>query len=59
MSSVMSSASTKTIGLAIFNLQQGGDYNLAAAVSIILIIIIAIVLGIQKIFEEWYTKRGI
>ncbi len=40
MSSVMASADTKTIGLAIFNLQQAGDYSLAAAVS-------AVILGVM------------
>ena len=40
MSSVMASANTKTIGLAIFNLEQAGDYSLAAAVS-------AVILGVM------------
>lgn len=37
MSSVMASANTKTIGLTIFNLQQAGDYSLAAAVSAVIL----------------------
>lgn len=37
MSSVMASANTRTIGLTIFNLQQAGDYSLAAAVSVVIL----------------------
>ena len=37
MSSVMASAGTRTIGLTIFNLQQAGDYSLAAAVSAVIL----------------------
>lgn len=41
LSSIMSSYSTKTIGLAIFNLQQSGDYGLAAAFSSVILLFIA------------------
>ena len=37
MSSVMASTNTRTIGLLIFNLQQAGDYSLAAAVSAVIL----------------------
>lgn len=47
MSSVMASADTKTIGLAIFNLQQAGDYSLAAAVSAVILAALVVVYGLQ------------
>lgn len=53
MSSVMSSASTKTIGLAIFNLQQAGDYSLAAAVSAVILAVI-LLCGLVRLI---YTTR--
>ncbi len=40
LSSMLASAGTKTIGLTIFNYQQGGDYNLAAAMSVIVTILV-------------------
>lgn len=40
LSSILASAGTKTIGLTIFNYQQGGDYNLAAAMSVIITILV-------------------
>lgn len=42
LSSMLASAGTRTIGLAIFNFQQAGDYNLAAALSTL---ITALILG--------------
>lgn len=42
MSSVMASTDTKTIGLTIFNLQQAGDYSLAAAVSSVILVVMMI-----------------
>lgn len=42
MSSVMASTDTKTIGLTIFNLQQAGDYSLAAAVSSFILVVMMI-----------------
>lgn len=58
MSSVMSSASTKTIGLAIFNLQQAGDYSLAAAVSAVIIFFVAAVFAVQKLIRSWHAERS-
>ena len=40
LSSILASAGTKTIGLTIFNYQQGGDYNLAAAMSVLVTILV-------------------
>lgn len=40
LSSMLASAGTKTIGLTIFNYQQGGDYNLAAAMSVLITILV-------------------
>ena len=52
MSSVMSSASTKTIGLAIFNLQQAGDYSLAAAVSSVILAVMILCCAVRWAFEK-------
>ncbi len=40
LSSMLSAAGTKTIGLTIFNLQQAGSYNLAATMSTVLVLLI-------------------
>ena len=40
LSSMLASAGTKTIGLTIFNYQQGGDYNLAAAMSVLITVLV-------------------
>lgn len=40
LSSMLAAAGTKTIGLTIFNFQQSGDYNLAAAMSTVIVVII-------------------
>lgn len=40
LSSMLASAGTKTIGLTIFNFQQSGDYNLAAAMSSVIVVLI-------------------
>ena len=40
LSSMLASAGTKTIGLTIFNYQQGGDYNLAAAMSVLVTVLV-------------------
>ena len=40
LSSMLASAGTRTIGLTIFNYQQGGDYNLAASMSVIVTLLV-------------------
>ena len=40
LSSMLAGAGTKTIGLTIFNLQQGGDYSLSAAMSAVIVFIV-------------------
>lgn len=52
MSSVMSSASTKTIGLAIFNLQQAGDYSLAAAVSSVILAVMLLCCAVRLVYKK-------
>lgn len=42
LSSMLASAGTKTIGLTIFNYQQGGDYNLAAAMSVVVTVLVVV-----------------
>lgn len=55
LSSVMASANTKTIGLAIFNLQQAGDYGLSAAVSSVILggigLFYVIGLGVKRVLK--------
>jgi iron(III) transport system permease protein len=57
MSSIMASASTKTIGLQIFNLQQAGDYNLAAALSAVIVLFMGIIYGLQKAVRFLFVGR--
>lgn len=40
LSSMLAAAGTRTIGLMIFNFQQAGDYNLAAAMSAIIVLFV-------------------
>lgn len=40
LSSMLAAAGTKTIGLMIFNFQQAGDYNLAAAMSVVIVVLV-------------------
>ena len=40
LSSMLASAGTKTIGLTIFNFQQSGDYNLSAAMSAVIVVMV-------------------
>ncbi len=56
LSSMLASAGTRTIGLAIFNFQQAGDYNLAAALSTL---ITALILdGYGLTWLETLLKKG-
>jgi len=57
MSSIMASASTKTIGLQIFNLQQAGDYSLAAALSAGIVLFMGIIFGLQKLIRLLLARR--
>ncbi|WP_138160478.1 ABC transporter permease [Peptoniphilus catoniae] len=50
LSAILSGPFTKTIGLFIFNLQQAGDYNLAYAMStLVLIVLLAMYILMEKI----------
>lgn len=40
LSSMLAAAGTKTIGLSVFNLQQAGNYNLSAALSVMIVVFI-------------------
>jgi len=46
LSSMLASADTKTIGLTIFNFQQGGEYSLSAAMSTLIVVLILTGYGI-------------
>ncbi len=45
LSSMLASAGTKTIGLTIFSFQQAGEYNLSAAMSTIIVLLILLGYG--------------
>lgn len=49
LSSMLAAAGTKTIGLSIFSLQQGGDYQRAAAVSAVVIGAVALGYGLSAL----------
>lgn len=56
LSSMLASAGTKTIGLFIFNLQQGGDYNLASAMSVFIILIVLMAYYVVEYFNRQKTS---
>lgn len=61
LSSMLASAGTKTIGLTIFNYQQGGDYNLAAAMSVLLTLLVVVsycIINHRKLFFERKEVNG-
>lgn len=61
LSSMLASAGTKTIGLTIFNYQQGGDYNLAAAMSVVLTVLVVAgycIINHRKLFLERKEVNG-
>ena len=53
LSSLLAGAGTKTIGLTIFNLQQGGDYSISAALSTLIVLLI---LGGYLVSLTWNIK---
>ena len=59
LSSMLASAGTKTIGLTIFNLQQGGDYSLSAAMSAVIVFIVFLysLVALVKKKDEEDAKR--
>lgn len=52
LSSMLSSAGTKTVGLTIFNLQQAGDYNLSMAMSATIVGLLLIGYIVFFLFEK-------
>lgn len=56
LSSLLASAGTRTIGLAIFNFQQSGDYNLAAALSTLVVLLILGGYGVAQLSLS--NKKG-
>lgn len=61
LSSMLASAGTKTIGLTIFNYQQGGDYNLAAAMSVMITVMIITgycLVNRKKLFYQYKEEQG-
>ena len=58
LSSMLASADTKTIGLTIFNFQQGGEYSLSAAMSTLIVVLILTGYGIVN-FGSFAKKEKI
>ncbi len=61
LSSMLASAGTKTIGLTIFNYQQGGDYNLAAAMSVMITAMIIAgycLINRKKLLFQYKEEKG-
>lgn len=52
LSSMLAAAGSKTIGLTIFSLQQGGDYNRSAAVSSVVVAMVALAYLIIALTEH-------
>lgn len=57
MSSVLSSVSTRTIGLVIFNLQQAGEYGAAAALSAVILVLMAGAGGLYFLLSFYHAGR--
>lgn len=57
LSSLLAGANVRTVGLAIFGLQQGGDYSLADAVSALLVAVIAGGYLLWRVIERHCARR--
>jgi iron(III) transport system permease protein len=58
LSSILAAAGTKTIGLTIFDFQQSGDYNLAYAFSVVIVILILCGYGLVQRVGGAGRKKG-
>lgn len=56
LSSMLASAGTRTIGLTIFSLQQGGDYSLSAAMSAVIVFVVLAAYGSLVLLKKKETK---
>jgi iron(III) transport system permease protein len=57
LSSMLSAAGTKTIGLTIFNFHQAGDYSLSITMSAIIVLLILAGYGTGMQYSRFYSKR--
>lgn len=57
LSSILSAAGTKTIGLTVFNFQQAGDYSLSSAMSAIIVLLILIAYGALFLYGILSQRR--
>ncbi len=57
LSSMLAAAGTRTIGLSIFSLQQGGDYQRAAAVSAVVIAAVVLAYGLSALLPHLLHKK--
>ncbi len=57
LSSILSAAGTKTIGLTIFNFHQAGDYSLSIAMSAIIVMVILFGYGIGLQYSRFFERR--
>lgn len=58
LSSLLVAANSKTVGLTIFNLQTGGENNLAQAYSVMLTLFIIMIVLIRNYFEKKEMKNN-
>jgi iron(III) transport system permease protein len=57
LSSILSAAGTKTIGLTIFNFHQAGDYSLSIAMSAIIVLVILAGYGTGLQYSRFFAGR--
>lgn len=57
LSSMLAAAGTKTIGLSIFSLQQGGDYQLATALSAVIVMGVVLLYIVKNIVDYMFNHK--
>lgn len=57
LSSILSAAGTRTIGLTIFNFHQAGDYSISIAMSAIIVLLIVAGYGIGLQYSIFFARR--
>lgn len=57
LSSMLAAAGTKTIGLSIFSLQQGGDFQRSTAVSAVVVAFMVLGYGLAVLLEKMHNRR--
>jgi iron(III) transport system permease protein len=57
LSSILSAAGTKTIGLTVFSFQQAGDYSLAAAMSAVVVLLVLGAYGTALLCKKFFERQ--